>query len=135
MKTIYKTILILFYCLGLLIISAANFSRVCFYVTWPPKDDLKLWILIIVIFLFHYGFFVLGYNLKYLTFKVLFLLRKIDIMYGCFQLAIILLLWVLSWFDLSFYAVYPMLITPVIALVLRILITNTMNKTGDGSVC
>ena len=52
MKKLFQIILMILHCIALIFIAVVNFSRICFYATWPPKDDLILWTFVIFVFFY-----------------------------------------------------------------------------------
>ena len=121
MRKFYKILLIMLHGIGLVLIGAACFSRVCFYATWPPEDDVVLWALIGMVFLTHYSLLLMGHKFQYLSSKFLRFFTVLEIMYSCVQVAAIILLWSIPLFNPSFGAIYPMIATPVIALAFRLI--------------
>ena len=130
MKKFYKSIMIILHCVGLVFISAVSFSRVCFYATWPPKDDIILWLMVIIVFFSHYSLLLLGYKLKYFSLDFFHIFKIAEIIYSSSQLAIIVLLCLVTWFNLSFSAIFPLIATPVIALALRAVAKKTIRDRG-----
>ena len=124
MKKICEYILTIFYCVGLICVIAACFSRFCFYSVWTLRDELILWTLIIVFFCCHYFFLLLLDKLGYLSFGFLHIFKIVDIIYSCFQLVVIIFLCVSPWFNVSFCSLFPMIVLPVVALVLRSLLNR-----------
>ena len=124
----YQIFLTILHSIALIFIVVANFSRICFYAVWPPKDDLLLWAFAILVFLVHYIALFIGCKLSYTSLSFLRVLQNIEITYSCFQLAILLLLYIITWFNLTLDAVFPAIITTVIPLVLRRLLNKNLQR-------
>ena len=128
MKKLFQIILMILHCIALIFIAVVNFSRICFYATWPPKDDLILWTFVIFVFFIHYIVLFIGHKLKYISSGFLRVLKIIEITYSCFQLVMVLFLSIITWFNLTLAAVFPTIITTVVALVLRYLMNKNLQS-------
>ena len=120
MRKLYNIALFLIHIIGLIWNTVLSLSISIFYLERALWEELVLWSGFIVVFTCHYALITWGSKRNLLIMEFLDVLRVIDFVLIGMQLAYLGAVSIISFFNVPFEAVYPILLNCVFSFVLRI---------------
>lgn len=126
MKCMYNVLLIVFYILRAIWLYAICFSRLVFYHTWTPEEELFAWFSIVIVLAVYYCLLFWGIKRKIGNQKVINILLKLEKVFSYIIWALLILLCTLLAFRISFLQILPIILVPGAILLIRLLIIKQL---------